>query len=46
MNPYNIGWKPKWGEKEFMDSLDDEIADVLELDTVKASIFDSLLEKQ
>ncbi|RSL43276.1 hypothetical protein CEP54_015150 [Fusarium duplospermum] len=41
-NPLKLGWKPKWDEKRFLDSLDDEIEAVQQLDTVKMSLFDSL----
>lgn len=40
MNAPRLGWRPKWDEKRFMDSLDDEIQAVQELDTVKSTLFD------
>ncbi|UPL00210.1 hypothetical protein LCI18_011144 [Fusarium solani-melongenae] len=41
-NALKLGWKPKWDERRFLDSLDDEIEAVQQLDTVKMSLFDSL----
>ncbi|KAM0424376.1 hypothetical protein ACHAPT_010524 [Fusarium lateritium] len=41
-NAFKLGWQPKWDEKRFLDSLDDEIKAVQQLDTVKMSLFDSL----
>ncbi|KAF2792902.1 NAD(P)-binding protein [Melanomma pulvis-pyrius CBS 109.77] len=43
VNAYKLGWNPKWDEEMFMNSMDDEVLAVLELDTAKASIFDTLL---
>ncbi|KPM41084.1 hypothetical protein AK830_g5461 [Neonectria ditissima] len=43
VNAYKLGWKPKWDEEKFLGSIDDEIQAVQELDTVKMSIFDSLM---
>ena len=42
-NTYALGWQPKWDKERFLESMDDEIRAVLELDTVKATLFDSLL---
>jgi hypothetical protein len=42
-NAYALGWQPKWDKERFLESMDDEIRAVLELDTVKATLFDSLL---
>ncbi|KAF2117978.1 hypothetical protein BDV96DRAFT_611553 [Lophiotrema nucula] len=36
-----LGWQPKWDEKMFMESLDDEVQDCLDLDTVGSSLFDA-----
>ncbi|RSM08477.1 hypothetical protein CDV31_008114 [Fusarium ambrosium] len=41
-NPLKLGWKPKWDEKRFLDSLNEEVEAVQQLDTVKMSLFDSL----
>ena len=46
VNAYKLGWQPKWDEKRFLDGLDDEVEDVLALDTVKASVFDALLKDE
>lgn len=43
VNAYRIGWKPKWDEKRSLECMDDEVVAVLELDTVKASVFNALL---
>ncbi|KAK7409252.1 hypothetical protein QQX98_008562 [Neonectria punicea] len=43
VNAYKLGWKPKWDEERFLGSIDDEIQAVQELDTVKMSLFDSLI---
>jgi hypothetical protein len=43
VNAYKIGWKPEWDEKRFLECMDDEVVAVLELDTVKASVFSALL---
>jgi hypothetical protein len=46
-NVYEMGWKPKWdSEEKFLNLIDDEIKDVQELDTVKMSLFDSLVAEQ
>ncbi|CAG7562415.1 unnamed protein product [Fusarium equiseti] len=46
-NVYDLGWKPKWdSEEKFLNLIDDEIKDVQELDTVKMSLFDSLVAEQ
>ncbi|ESU09649.1 hypothetical protein FGSG_03560 [Fusarium graminearum PH-1] len=46
-NVYALGWKPKWdSEEKFLNQIDDEIKDVQELDTVKMSLFDSLVSEQ
>lgn len=39
VNPFQLGWEPKWSEESFLDNLDDEVQAVLDLDTVKATIF-------
>jgi hypothetical protein len=44
---YELGWKPKWdSEEKLLSQIDDEIKDVQELDTVKMSLFDSLVADQ
>ncbi|KAI0881295.1 NAD(P)-binding protein [Annulohypoxylon maeteangense] len=42
VHPYQLGWKPQWDQKRFLESMDDEIQAVLDLDTVKPTLFDSL----
>ncbi|KAK4043107.1 NAD(P)-binding protein [Parachaetomium inaequale] len=41
-----LGWQPKWDEKRFLEGLDDEVQDVLELDTVKATLFQPVLGRE
>ncbi|OTA57508.1 hypothetical protein K449DRAFT_437377 [Hypoxylon sp. EC38] len=43
VNAYRLGWQPKWDKERFLESLDDEVQAVLELDTIKPTLFDSLL---
>ncbi|KAM0544579.1 hypothetical protein ACHAO7_008723 [Fusarium culmorum] len=46
-NVYALGWKPKWdSEEKFLKQIDGEIKDVQELDTVKMSLFDTLVSEQ
>ncbi|KAI0837093.1 NAD(P)-binding protein [Hypoxylon sp. FL0890] len=42
VNAYRVGWQPKWDQERFLESMDDEIQAVLELDTVKPTLFDSV----
>ncbi|VUC22173.1 unnamed protein product [Clonostachys rosea] len=42
VNGPKIGWQPKWTEKMYLDSIDDEVQAVLDLDTVKMTLWDSL----
>lgn len=42
VNAYQLGWQPKWDKERFLESMDDEIEAVQELDKVKASVFDLL----
>lgn len=42
VNPYKIGWQPKWNEEHYLASIDDEVQAALEFDTVTASRYDSL----
>ncbi|KAJ4258151.1 hypothetical protein NW762_008292 [Fusarium torreyae] len=46
VNAHKLGWSPVWNEEKFLESIDDEIQDVLELDTVKMSLYDSLISEQ
>ncbi|KAF2803422.1 NAD(P)-binding protein [Mytilinidion resinicola] len=43
VNAYRLGCQPKWDEKRFLESMDDEIRAVQELDKVKDTVFDSIL---
>lgn len=40
INAYRVGWQPKWTLEMFLNSLDDEIQAVLDLDKGQTSIFD------
>ncbi|KAJ4364960.1 hypothetical protein N0V83_008576 [Neocucurbitaria cava] len=42
VNANRLGWEPKWDKERFLESIDDEVQAVLELDTVKATVFDAL----
>ncbi|OKL63856.1 hypothetical protein UA08_01113 [Talaromyces atroroseus] len=46
VNAYQLGWQPEWDEKRFIESVDDEVQAVLELDTVKSTLFDTVLSKE
>ncbi|WQF88868.1 Putative NAD-dependent epimerase/dehydratase, NAD(P)-binding domain superfamily [Colletotrichum destructivum] len=41
-NADKIGWKPEWDESRFMESIDDEVQDALDLDTGTTSLYDSV----
>ena len=43
VNPYKLGWQPRWDEERFLNSMNDEVTAVQELDTVKPTIYESLL---
>lgn len=42
--PFELGWKPQWNEKKFLESIDQEVQDVLELDSGTVSTFDALMK--
>ncbi|WZH49978.1 3Beta_HSD domain-containing protein [Fusarium acuminatum] len=45
VNGDKLGWKPKWdSEEKFLDLLDQEIDDILNLDTAETSLFNELLK--
>ncbi|KAI1137283.1 NAD(P)-binding protein [Hypoxylon sp. FL0543] len=46
VNAYRLGWQPKWDQERFVGSVDDEVQAVLDLDTVKPTLFDALLRQQ
>lgn len=37
-----LGWQPVWDEEKFLQSTDDEILAIEELDTSRSSLFDKL----
>lgn len=37
-----LGWKPKWDKQRPLESMDDEVLTVQELDKVSTSVFDAL----
>ena len=42
MNAAQLGWEPKWDKQRFLESMDDEVLTVQELDKVNTSVFDAL----
>lgn len=46
VNGDKLGWKPKWdSEEKFLDLIDQEIDDILKLDTAGTSLFNDLLKQ-
>jgi hypothetical protein len=46
VNGDKLGWKPKWdSEDKLLDLLDQEIDDILKLDTAGTSLFNDLIKK-
>ncbi|TDZ41511.1 hypothetical protein CTRI78_v009577 [Colletotrichum trifolii] len=44
VNPYKIGWEPQWNATKFLEAMDDEVRDVLEVGgDSNSSIFEFLL---
>lgn len=43
VNTQSLGWQPKWDEKRFLQSLDQEVQDVLDFDTVKPTLFNTVM---
>jgi hypothetical protein len=43
VNPYLLGWQPKWNQKRFLDSIDDEIQAALDDKPLKSTLFDTIL---
>ncbi|KAH7407104.1 hypothetical protein BKA64DRAFT_571722 [Cadophora sp. MPI-SDFR-AT-0126] len=41
-NAFKLGWKPTWDKARFLDHIDDEVVNVLELGKAKSSLIDSL----
>jgi hypothetical protein len=46
LNAYRLGWRPKWDEERMMESLDDEIQAVQDLDIVKPTLFNTLVSEE
>jgi hypothetical protein len=46
VNAFKLGWKPKWTLEMFLDSMDDEIQAVLDLDKGQTNIFDVFAPKK
>jgi hypothetical protein len=42
VNAAQLGWQPKWDKQRFLESMDDEVLTVQELDKVNTSVFDAL----
>ncbi|KAJ4297759.1 hypothetical protein N0V90_005654 [Kalmusia sp. IMI 367209] len=42
-NTSRLGWQPKWDKTMFLQSADEEVQAVLDLDTIRTSLFDKLL---
>lgn len=40
--PRQIGGKPQWDKSRFLQNIDDEVQNVLELGTAKSTLLDSL----
>lgn len=45
-NVKKVGWSPAWDREKMLQSLDDEIRDVLGLGEAKSSLLDSLKTKR
>ncbi|VUC32934.1 unnamed protein product [Clonostachys rosea] len=43
VNPYLLGWQPKWNQKRFLDSIDDEIQAALDDKPLASTLFDTIL---
>ncbi|CAH0057299.1 unnamed protein product [Clonostachys solani] len=43
VNPYLLGWQPKWNQKRFLDSIDDEIQAALDDKPLQSTLFDTIL---
>ncbi|KAH9886123.1 NAD(P)-binding protein [Xylariomycetidae sp. FL2044] len=39
---YQLGWRPKWNEEMLLNGLDEEVDEILKLDTIKATLFEPL----
>lgn len=43
VNPYLLGWQPKWNQKRFLDSIDDEIQAALDEKPLESTLFNTIL---
>ncbi|CAI6092743.1 unnamed protein product [Clonostachys chloroleuca] len=43
VNPYLLGWQPKWNQKRFLDSIDDEIQAALDEKPLESTLFVTIL---
>ncbi|KAJ4356343.1 uncharacterized protein N0V89_004375 [Didymosphaeria variabile] len=43
VNSYRLGWQPLWNDEAFLERADEEVQAVLDLDTIRTSLFDQLL---
>ncbi|KAI1448839.1 NAD(P)-binding protein [Annulohypoxylon stygium] len=41
VNAYQLGWKPQWDQQRFLNSMEEEVQAVLDLDTIKPTLFAS-----
>ncbi|KAI0539299.1 hypothetical protein GGR58DRAFT_244719 [Xylaria digitata] len=41
-NRYPLGWAPKWDQQKFLASMEEEVADALQYDKGRTTLFDSL----
>ncbi|KAL5378872.1 hypothetical protein DPSP01_008805 [Paraphaeosphaeria sporulosa] len=44
VNARQLGWQPIWDERRFLESTDEEVQAVLDLDTIRTGIFDKLMQ--
>lgn len=44
VNAFKIGWQPRWNKKRFLESLDAEVQDALDLDTFQRTGYDFLMK--
>lgn len=43
VNARQLGWQPKWDQEMYLNSMDEEVRGVLELDDMKPTVLQSLL---
>lgn len=39
---FGIGWEPQWTKTRFLESIDEQVQDILDLGEAKSSLVDSL----